>query len=378
VTPENVAEHKETLLQKLAMEEVSPEDKVRIVRAWEEAMGDPLDVAACGVCGIEDFQRVSAHPLESLQVLGLNDTEMHWYENIPREYRKYVCVVEIPKGRFWAHPRLVTSDGQVDLCEKCEKCCVAAEPKRPPLAIASGRHFGLRADLPVLTDLEERLIALVRTSLTTVKLVPLSGGSGGGWGIKGHTISFPHEGPEVVSRVLPNVFALKETKVIFVGPRATWRDVQSDMACKAKIERIFTVRWNECLKWLHVLKHINPQYANVDIQVDVPPEVDAFNASILARVEVCDAPECVSNEKRATCDITRECGEADLLAVEDAIMLTDGSVVGRKEDDVTQLVQTLRDLLNDKSTTFVNREKDPVNEFKDNAHLLMDRTQHYS
>ena len=92
----------------------------------------------------------------------------------------------------------------------------------------------------------------------------MGGASNVGWGIK-DTITFPHDAiPEVIS-ALPNVHRPGETKALFVGPRNVWEAVQKSAPCKAKIERIFTVRWNLLVQWLSVLKHLNPLFANVEI-----------------------------------------------------------------------------------------------------------------
>ena len=62
------------------------------------------------------------------------------------------------------------------------------------------KHFGLQRTLPELTDLEQRLIATIRSNVNTVKLVAVKAGDGCQWAIKGHTISIPHEGPEMCAK----------------------------------------------------------------------------------------------------------------------------------------------------------------------------------
>ena len=208
------------------------------------------------------------------------------------------------------------------------------------MSIAAGKHFGRRGDLPELTPLEERMIAPVRPCLCTVKLTPLGGGGGGGWGIKGHAICIPHDGPEVSVAHLPNLLALKETKAIFVGPRASWGKIANDPKCWAKIERIFTVRWGHLLQWLNVLKHINPLYKDFELSASIPlPEVLAHNAGILEMVEVCDDPQTTAMDQRETGDITRpEEGESDGL--EDAILLADSGVTASVVMDDVHVVRS--------------------------------------
>ena len=347
-----------------------PLQKFEAVQGCDEKLGTPGDIHACAVCGVEDIQSVNHHSWEALGVLWLNDKVSALYEAILPAIRPHVFIQEVSGVRYWAHPELLNREGLPVLCMSCEHECIGQAPRRPPMSIAAGMHFGRQRDLPGLTPLEERMIAPVRPCLVTVKLTPLGGGAGGGWGIKGHAICLPHEGPEVAVRQLPSLLPLKETKAVFVGARTKWDKIAQDPECRAKIERIFTVRWDCLLKWLTVLKHINPLYKDFELPTVVPPEVAQHNGGILDRVEMCEDPDSVAMEAHATGDISRP-EEGETEGVEDAILLAEGGVPANVARDVGHVVRTLRDIRGDPSTTFVHREGDALNEFTNNAHLLM-------
>ena len=240
-------EQKEQLLQQLQKEELDEQRAVDLVRQWDKRVGGLDDIATCQVCGVEDFMTVSRWPLASGSPLALTGGEEEWLGRIGTHLHQYLSILKTEHGVFGirGHAR----EGHVTVCAKCERGLKSTPPVRPPRSIAQGKHFGERGDLPQLTALEERLIAPVRTCITVVKLVPLGGCQGVSWGIKGHTISFPHDGVDQAVTALPNVGRLVETKVLFVGPREAWQAVQRSPTCRAKIERIFTVRWNLLLHW---------------------------------------------------------------------------------------------------------------------------------
>ena len=59
--------------------------------------------------------------------------------------------------------------------------------------------------------------------------------------------------------------ALTGTKVLFVGYSKAWNSIKADTRCRAKVEKIFAADWAALVKWLHVLKAINPLYKDVEI-----------------------------------------------------------------------------------------------------------------
>ena len=86
------------------------------------------------------------------------------------------------------------------------------------------------------------MLGRVRTTVNTVKLVSAKNGATSQWGVRGHAISVPHDGPEVFAACRRDVEALVGTKVIFVGPRRDAEAMRRDQHCKERVERIFTPR----------------------------------------------------------------------------------------------------------------------------------------
>lgn len=197
----------------------------------------------------------------------------------------------VQANKLSSDPTLVEDRDEAPLCATCYRSCVQALPRRPELSIGSGRHFGERGDLPELTDLEQRLIAPVRSSVNTVKLVPTGRSTGDcQWGIRGHSISIPHEGPEMTASRLPNLGVLAQTKVIFVGKREEWQAVCAEPRTRSKVERIFTVRWDALRRWMRFLKAVNPIYKDIELEETEPEALREFSRTVLDRVSLADDP----------------------------------------------------------------------------------------
>ena len=265
--------------------------------------------------------------VSKLDLLRLDIEQVSWYHGIPIQYRKYAAVFEQDTRLYWLHHDLV-SDGAVQLCNSCHRSLF--HPKKgqvPPNAIASGKHFGKRCDLPELTDLEEHMLGRVRTTVNTVKLVSAKNGATSQWGVRGHVISVPHDGPEVLAARLPDVEALLGTKVIFVGPRRDAEAMRRHQHCKERVERIFTPRWDRLVQWLRVLKVINPEYANVEILEIAPHEVVDFPNAVFDNVSIGDHPDVIAAEKQSGADIAgaRKGDLDDGEVILDAVMLSDGA-----------------------------------------------------
>ena len=84
------------------------------------------------------------------------------------------------------------------------------------------------------------MLGRVGTTANTVELVCAKNGATSQWGVRGHAISVPHDGPEVLAACLSDVEALVRTKVIFVGPRRVAEAMRRDEHCKGRVERMFT------------------------------------------------------------------------------------------------------------------------------------------
>ena len=319
----------EALVRAIPNEKVDTADMVALAKEWHKKVAVCEDIQSCGCCGVRDFQQVKEVEVSKLDLLRLDVEQVSWHHGIPIEYRKDAAVFEQDIGLYWLHHDVV-SNGVVPLCNSCHRSLF--HPKKgqvPPHAIASGKHFGKQSDLPELTDLEERMLGRVPTTANTVKLVSAKNGATSQWGVRGHAISVPHDGPEVLAARLPDVEALVGTKIIFVGPRRNAEAMRRDPHCKERVERIFRPRWDRLVQWLRVLKVINPEYANIEILEVAPPGVPDFLGGVFDSMSIADHPDVMAAEKQSSADIAgaRKGDLDDGEVILDAVMLSDGSLL---------------------------------------------------
>ena len=326
------------VVKEIENEKVSPEEMVSLAREWFAKVGRCEDVKSCSCCGIRDFHQVKEVSLEDLKLLELSAHDATRYRNTPAQFRKYFCVHEHGGRLFWLIPELVDEE-VVPICVSCHRQLFSKKkrPCMPPHSIAAGKHFGRLGDLPALTDMEERMLARVRTTVNTVKLVSTTSGAASQWGIRGHTISIPHEGPEVLASQLPDVKALTGTKVIFVGKQTELDAVRCNPKTRQQVERVFQPRWDALVQWLRVLKAVNPLYANIVIDEIEPVEVFEYMNNLFDSISVGEHPDVVASERMSGADIANP-ERTEEAAVLDAVMLSDGSLVGRDGDDCTQVL----------------------------------------
>ena len=353
-------------------EKVDTAGVVALAKEWHNKVGVCEQIHSCGCCGVRDFQQVKEVEVSKLDLLKLDAEQVSWYHGIPIEYRKYAAVFEQDTRLYWLHHDLV-SNGVVQLCNSCDRSLFHLKKGQvPPNAIASGKHFGKRCDLPQLTDLKERMLGRVRTTVNTVKLVSAKNGAASQWGVRGHAISVPHDGLKVLAACLPDVDALVGTKVIFVGSCRDAEAMRRDQHCKQQVERIFTPRWGRLVQWLRVLKVINPEYANLEILEVAPPEVVDFPNAVFDNMSIGDHPDVIAAEMQSGADITgaRKGDSDDGEVILDAVMLSDGALLNRDGNDVPQIPQSIKEMLADRRNSIVRREEVAMNEFEANDHLL--------
>ena len=235
-----------------------------------------------------------------MQVLRLNEAEQQHFDTIPEPYRKYLCVYSYEGDFYWLHEELLAPDKvSAPLCNRCHNSVFKqlGDPSRPQHSVAAGKHFGRLCDLPKPTWCEHQMLALVRTTMNVVKLVAAGGADSTRFAIRGHSISIPHEGPQKVAKCFPNVDALLGTKIIFVGWDTTWDDIKTDPTKRAKVEKIFTVNWAALVKWLRVLKVVNPLYAHIEILQELPLSFTKHQENILDVISLANSPDVVTSEK---------------------------------------------------------------------------------
>eukprot|EP00957_Ditylum_brightwellii_P209312 15361180-Ditylum_brightwellii.AAC.1 len=90
----------------------------------------------------------------------------------------------------------------------------------PPLSIAGGVDYGSSnhlKNLALLNVMERAILSVVCQYKTVIKINFSSRGSRNL--IKGHVISFDHNAPHVLSKLLHKTNICKSIKIIFVGPK---------------------------------------------------------------------------------------------------------------------------------------------------------------
>jgi hypothetical protein len=126
--------------------------------------------------------------------------------------------------------------------------------------LPAGVSGPINVPLPELNPIERLLIARHRPLAVTLKLSP--GGTGPD-GFIGHIITFVHRGPETLLTTLPLVDddIIARIHVQFIGRRGLPEDLITFLrhcpdAC---------VRPNVVIRYLYILKEINPYYADITI-----------------------------------------------------------------------------------------------------------------
>ena len=79
------------------------------------------------------------------------------------------------------------------------------------------------------------MLGRVWTTVNTVKLVSAKNGATSQWSVRGHAIDVPLHEPEVLAAHLPDVEALLDTYVIFVGPGCDAEAMCRDQHCKERV-----------------------------------------------------------------------------------------------------------------------------------------------
>jgi len=136
----------------------------------------------------------------------------------------------------------------------------------PAYSLAAGYDYGspVALGLEPLTPAEALPISLVRPDMVVIKLPPTSGTDQ--LKLRGRVVSFDQEGPREFAKQLPDVGATHSVlRVWFVGPKGdtgVWR--KGVTACDG-----LTVDCAKVVKWLQVLKKINPYYKTVSTSEDV-------------------------------------------------------------------------------------------------------------
>ena len=150
---------------------------------------------------------------------------------------------------------------------------------------------------------EVYLVASARQYVTIVKLVP---GAGSSLVLRGHVITFRHNGPEITSKTLhalPNLSAMSTIMVAFVGPKQEWeKHRKGALAC-----REFKARPNVLKHFLALKRAIDPFYANLVISdVDtMHEELRCIPIRITDKIHLIDEEGAIRIENFAGADVSK-------------------------------------------------------------------------
>ena len=302
----------ENLLREIEEETPSDQDLINLVEAFEQEHSfTESKVFSCGSCGIKEhecgttrFESVKVRADSLLAPLKFDKAEV---EELKRNLEDPFCRVSIPTNKDWSsfkeinvnhaksfwthfndegeaehwhlHPELVEKDSRgghtVRICSRCIKAL--KKKKVPRLSIKAGVDFGwaerLGLEAPNLP--EQLILARNRLYFTVMKVCSNSSGAAQGFDLRSmariNAILFPHDAPEVGGRILERkLFApgglLDENKVKEVFQIYFLADKNNFDRLMKKVfgtTRLFA-RSHVIAQWLLVLKHLNPEYLDID------------------------------------------------------------------------------------------------------------------
>ncbi|EPZ36432.1 DNA helicase PIF1, ATP-dependent domain-containing protein [Rozella allomycis CSF55] len=261
-------------------------------------------------------------------------------------------------------------------CQGCFASLTSTSRNNVPyLSIASGIDYGywkrieLSNNLKPLTLLESMLIAKIRLFGAIIKLTGNDRRC-----IKGHIISFPHDGPDAVAQYNTNENILPNIKGLQVSP-------------------FLKVDFDNVTNWLNTLKNIHPQYAGIQIDMSLSMQNNiTTNATFDNSEESSHLDQTIGNDT-ANVRWTSAGGDnessKDDNAIFNSVLLTDpnGSAFGSKQrvDAMENVLSSFATSINDENQQYLNkqtlvgtsertirvvRDKTPINEFRDQADLF--------
>ena len=197
----------------------------------------------------------------------------------------------------------------VPLCGKCLHS-VRRDKKVPKWNVKS-IDFGQLAAFGETTAAEQQVCCHSLRFQTTVKVQAST--AHGVTTVRGHSISFLHDGRDLVSAVpvlLPRTDPSGLMKVMFVGPNATWRKL-TDRATTARVRfledhRDLTVSVPRVYKFLAAKRKVDPEnWASVDDSEETKAALAKWNETILDDALVIDDAVSAQLEDAMSADIAR-------------------------------------------------------------------------
>ena len=206
-----------------------------MTKEQEHAYRSLGSVAFVEASGDDPHPPANADGLSSMQIFKRREAGLaslvSCYECEDRLYHLHRCLVAEPSS----DPGADDDEGPtVMLCSRCHTTSHGNNETPPPFSLAKGYDFGNLSAmaLPELSDVEKLLLSDVRLYGVVLKVVsPCSKENRpDAWlhdKLKGHFISFLHDGPNEVGKFVANTIRerkadfLKNVKVVLMGPKGS-------------------------------------------------------------------------------------------------------------------------------------------------------------
>ena len=287
---------------------------------------------------------------------------------------------------FYVHPEFVTlNEADEPITDACASCFASLRKGHRPKMSVANVDYGLIdriPGLPKLTMIEHLLLQPTRTYGFVFKLNGVNPNK-----LVNHVITFEHDAPKELSNVtiLPSVLdVIPMIKVQFVGEKSKWEKVQNSIGAKT----VFEVRATVVLKYLRILKEINPAYRDITIQDEqlVTDDIRKLTDMLRDNVEVIDDKQIMNLESNVGADITGnhevddELSEADLQQLLD-FEISESFICPKDISDLTAKesasinIRSVDLAINGTASrsapnVIVNRTSDAINEMSNNKVIL--------
>ena len=300
----------------------TPEAGHEAVRRYTTLIGAELPLFTCGCCGVRPSvpPREGPFPLVDLAVLDLlhlppeavadYEAMLPEYQPARAVYRStatdslfhlHADMVEVAMPTTTSRRASSSTDSPcecVRICHLCMSKLFATKPKIPEFSVVYCDYGNAaRAGLPTLSLIERMIICRVRTFVVVIKLLPHLSGSQ--LALKGCSISFPCQGPEVCASKLPNLQDLfSYVCVVFVGPKHELEKRLTKALCITDLK----ARPAAVLAWLRFLKHNNKYYKDIEIDdsTEMVARINALTATLVGSAELMSSSRTAALEKVAT------------------------------------------------------------------------------
>jgi hypothetical protein len=183
------------------------------------------------------------------------------------------------------------------LCSTC--LAPALKGNLPKTCVARGDDYGNLDKIPgysPLTYVEELMISryVSQVSLWKLTLKGRGGSANDQLALKGHTITFPHNGLENLTAklsddaILPRTSLMEFFNVTYIGRAAFIDDVKTGL----KSTRTFRICKARVMCFLAFLKACNPYYSHITLNQDWDEKEvqDSIHADIISNMETDDSP----------------------------------------------------------------------------------------